>query len=221
MLPLLPTLNSAPYHKAGDLTWTLNIYIYIYKCIWTSQLCPHALQTAAPYWSLGSGGVTLAENRPEQILEGDRESLVLRVQSVVWGMAQTLGWPISSGPSDSLPQGEGPLAWYKNNAEWVVSAFQHLECCHISLSNSRGGAVLVPTVMRDDRSCDPEFLPLVFGRKNSRKCLRMAHCFSHSLHAYRNWACHSQCTTWPFFFFNFWLCCSACGILVPQPGIEP
>ena len=122
----------------------------------------HALQTAAPYWSLGSGGVTLAENRPEQILEGDRESLVLRVQSVVWGMAQTLGWPISSGPSDSLPQGEGPLAWYKNNAEWVVSAFQHLECCHISLSNSRGGAVLVPTVMRDDRSCDPEFLPLVF-----------------------------------------------------------
>ena len=24
-----------------------------------------------------------------------------------------------------------------------------------------------------------------------------------------------------FFFFNLWLCCTACGILVPWPGIEP
>ena len=114
------------------------------------------------------------------------------------------GWlRLWAGPSllalqTLCPKGRGPLAWYKNNAEWVVSAFQCLEYCHISLSNSRGGAVLVPTVMRDDRNCDPEFSPLVFGRKNIRKHLRMAHCFSHSPHVYRNWACHSQCTTRPF-----------------------
>ena len=34
----------------------------------------------------------------------------------------------------------------------------------------------------------------------------------------------SKCADTPvvfFFFFSFWLCCEACGILVPQLGIEP
>ena len=32
--------------------------------------------------------------------------------------------------------------------------------------------------------------------------------------------CLDVVTLW-FLFFFFWLCCMACGILVPQPGIKP
>ena len=118
------------------------------------------------------------------------------------------GWlRLWAGPSllalqTLCPKGRGPLAWYKNNAEWVVSTFQWLECYHISLSNSRGGAVLVPTVMRDDRNCDPEHSPLVFGRKNIRKRLRNGPLlFPLTTCIQELGMSQSMCTTWPFFFF--------------------
>lgn len=35
------------------------------------------------------------------------------------------------------------------------------------------------------------------------------------------WAQGKKKVFYFFFFFLFWLCCVACGLLVPQPGIEP
>lgn len=93
----------------------------------TSQTLSKSPSNSCPLPSLGPGRVTLAEKRPEQALEGDREFSGPGYSDGGLGNGADSGWArlcwpcrlfVPRGGDLWRRPGQGPLTWCQNDAEW-------------------------------------------------------------------------------------------------------
>ena len=101
-LPLLPTLSSAPYHKDGDLTWTLKLHP-------NSVHMPCKQLPLTGPWGLGDWYWQKTGLSRSWKGTGNLRSCVFRVWCGRW--LRLWAGPSLLALQTLCPKGRGPLAW--------------------------------------------------------------------------------------------------------------